>query len=54
MLAYKKNPKVQFTIEIAWVRHMFGHKSDFTVNIWKQSRETVKTNGSWEDIVNQK
>ena len=54
MFSNKKIPKIQFTIEIAWVRPIFGHKINFTVNIWKQSRETVKTNGSWWDIISQK
>ena len=43
---YNKNIlKILFTIENAWVRPIFSHKINFTVNIWKQSRETETTNG---------
>ena len=54
MFSNKKIPKIHFTKEIAWFRPIFGHEINFIANIWKQSRETVKINGSWSDIVNQK
>ena len=42
-----KNPKNHFSIEIAWVRPIFGCKFNFRVHIWKQNTETEKTNGFW-------
>ena len=39
MISNKTFPKIQFTIEIAQVRPIFGRKSDITENIWKQSTE---------------
>ena len=43
----KTFPKAHFTIEIAKVRPIFGHKINFTVNTWKLSTATEKTNGFW-------
>ena len=39
-------PKIQFTLEIAKVKPIFGHKINFAENIWKQTTQTEMTNGS--------
>ena len=49
----KKIPKIQFTIKIALVRPIFGHKINFAVNIWKEAQEQKQQMIS-EDIVNQR
>ena len=38
-------PKIQFTIGIAYVRPIFGHRNNSAVNIWKQSTGTEMING---------